>query len=144
MCTATNETPHDCVFKFPQRSMSGRTIPVWLTEPGTVLAKKHVRDKYDPLVDEVDLLNANQNYAVIRHPSGQEATVSTRDFAPTATDVIANNEEPASIKIETGHSPNKVPVAETSEPTTDVTNELQTSLQRRSSRQKRVPDRFGR
>ena len=55
LCTATNETPHDRVFKFLRRSMSGKTVPVWLTEPGTVLVKKHVCDKYDPLVDEVDL-----------------------------------------------------------------------------------------
>ena len=82
--TATNEAPHDRIFKFLKRSMSGRNVPVWLTETGTVLVRKHVRDKYDPHVDEVDSLSANQNYAVIRHPSGREAAVSTTDLAPTA------------------------------------------------------------
>ena len=88
------------------------------------------------------MLSANQNYVVIRHPGGREATVSTRDLAPTATDVVANDEKPASIEIETGRSPNEMSVSETSKPTTDVTNELQTPLQWRSSRQTGVPDRF--
>ena len=90
------------------------------------------------------LICIKQNYAVIRHLIRREATVSTRDLAPTAIDVAAHNEEPTSIEIETGRSPNEVPVAKISEPITDITNELQTPFQRRSSRQKRMPDRFGR
>ena len=40
------------------------------------------RLKYEPLVDEVELLHANPNYAHIRHSDGRESTVSARDLAP--------------------------------------------------------------
>ena len=36
-------------------------------------------------MDEAELINANQNYAVVRYPEGREATVSARDIAPTVT-----------------------------------------------------------
>ena len=47
--------------------------------------RKHVRDKYDPPVDEVDLLHANQNYAVVKYPERSDVTVSAWNVAPTAT-----------------------------------------------------------
>ena len=72
--------------KFPRRSF-GLYVPTWLTEKSdTVFLKRHVRNKYDPPVDEVELVRANPNYAVVRHPDGREATVSTRDLAPTGVD----------------------------------------------------------
>ena len=48
-----------------------------------VCVRKHVQDKYDPVVEETDLLNANPNYAVVRSPKGCVVTVSARDIAPT-------------------------------------------------------------
>ena len=64
LCTATNETPHERFFTFPRRSSSGASIPTWMAEPGAVLLKRHVRPtKADPLVDEVELLQANPHYA---------------------------------------------------------------------------------
>ena len=54
-----------------------------LSTPGRVLLKRHVREsKYDPLVDEVELLDANPEYAHVRFPSGRETTVSLRHLAP--------------------------------------------------------------
>ena len=51
--------------------------------PGPVLLKRNVRSsKYDPLVDEVELLEANPNYAHVRLQNGTETTVSTRHLAP--------------------------------------------------------------
>ena len=44
---------------------------IWMTEPGPVYVCKHVRNKYDPVVEEMDLLNANPNYAVVRSPEGR-------------------------------------------------------------------------
>ena len=83
LCTATNETPHERLFKFSRRSSSGASIPTWMTEPGAVLLKRHVRtSKTDPLVDEVELLQANPHYAFIRYPDGRETTVSTKHLAP--------------------------------------------------------------
>ena len=63
--------------------MFGTNAPIWMTEPGPVYVRKHVRDKYDPVIEEMDLLNANPNYAVVRLPEGREVTVSARDIAPT-------------------------------------------------------------
>ena len=83
LCTATNMTPHERLFSYSRRSTNGLSMPSWLSNPGPVLLKRHVRNsKYEPLVDEVELLEANPNYAHIRHPDGRENTVSLRDLAP--------------------------------------------------------------
>ena len=45
--------------------------------------KKRVRSsKFDPLVEEVTLLEANPNYAHVQLPSGKETTVPLKDLAP--------------------------------------------------------------
>ena len=83
LCTATNETPHERLFRFARRSTSGKAVPTWLTTPGPVFIKRHVRtSKTETLVDEVELLRANSNYAHIRYPDGRETTVSTKHLAP--------------------------------------------------------------
>ena len=98
LCTATNQTPHERFFSFERRSMLGSSLPAWLLTPGTVLLKRprghfasnvllkrYVRSKSDPLVDPVQLLSANHNFAFIRHADGRESSVSTRDLAPCPT-----------------------------------------------------------
>ena len=46
--------------------------------------KKNVRQtKYDPLVEEVMLLESNPQYALIRYKDGRECTVNTRQLAPS-------------------------------------------------------------
>ena len=86
--TATNETPHDRFFSFERRSAAGSALPDWLSNPGKVLRKRHVRQsKYEPLVEEVDLIEANPSYAYIRSADGRETTVSLRDLAPRGGDV---------------------------------------------------------
>ncbi|XP_072894397.1 uncharacterized protein [Hemitrygon akajei] len=65
------------------RSVTGTTLPVWLTSPGPVLLRKHARsNKYSPLVEKVHLLHANPQYAYVVLPDGREDTVSVRDLAP--------------------------------------------------------------
>ena len=61
LCTATNELPMNGFSISPEgRSTSGNSIPTWLTTPGRVLLKCHVRtNKMELLVDEVELLEAN-------------------------------------------------------------------------------------
>ena len=96
LCTATNETPHERMFSHQRRSCSGPSIPSWLTQPGKVYLKRHVkRSKYEPDVDLVDLLEANSHYAHVRLPSGLETTVSTRHLAPTGghSEIPAINDE---------------------------------------------------
>ena len=79
LCTATNSTPHERFFGFERRSSCGGSIPTWLLSPGPVLLKRHVRhSKSDPLVNEVQLLDANPQYAYVQYGDGREATVSIR------------------------------------------------------------------
>ena len=50
--------------------------------------------KHDPLVDIVELIEANQQYAHVRFQNGKETTVSTKHLAPPG----------ASVQIDTGDS----------------------------------------
>lgn len=89
LCTATNATPHERLFNYARRSSVGDTIPSWLCHPGPVLLKRHVRaSKTDALVDEVELLHANPQYAHIRYPNGKEDTVSIRHLAPSGSEEV--------------------------------------------------------
>ena len=83
LCTALNETLHERMFNFQRRSTTGSSIPSWLATPGPVLLKRYVRkSKFDPLVDEVELIEANPNYAHIRFSDGREDTVALKHLAP--------------------------------------------------------------
>ena len=59
LCTATNTTPHEQFLGFERRIMLGRALPSWLVQQGPVLLRRFVRNKNDPLVEEVELLEAN-------------------------------------------------------------------------------------
>ena len=88
LCTATNATPHDRIFSFPRKSTTGPSLPDWLLKPGPVWLKRHPRGrKTDPLVESVDLLHANPEFAFIRYQDGRENTVSLRDLAPAPESV---------------------------------------------------------
>ena len=82
LCTSTNSTPHERFFGFERRSMLGKSLSSWLLQKGPVLSRRFVRNKDEPLVDEVDLLDANPSFAHIRFPDGRESTVTTTDLAP--------------------------------------------------------------
>lgn len=111
LCTATNCTPHERMFNFQRRSTSGHSLPSWLSAPGKVLLKKHVRSsKFDPTVDEVDLLEANSQYAHVRLPSGRETTVSVRDLAPPGDAVsVLSDSEDAPLHLDPGAEPVQTP-----------------------------------
>ena len=83
LCTATNETPHERMFKFPRKSTNGNSVPSWLIHDRKALMKRHVRhSKYEPLVEEVDVLDVNPQTSHIRTSDGREMTVSNRHLAP--------------------------------------------------------------
>lgn len=86
LCTSTNCTPHEKFFQFSRRSTNGVSSPSWLLTPGPVLLRRHVQNKGDPLVDRVDLIEANPHYAYVRFDSGRESTVSVKDLAPCPTE----------------------------------------------------------
>ena len=52
LCTATNETPHERMFQFQRKATFGRAMLAWLLREGSVLLRRHVRSKSDPLCDE--------------------------------------------------------------------------------------------
>ena len=57
-------------------------MPSWLMSPGPVLLHRFVRtNKNAPLVDQVDLQEANLTYVHVRYWDGRESTVSFRDLA---------------------------------------------------------------
>ena len=94
LCTATNQTPHERLFAYNRKSENGTTLPAWLTTPGSVLMKNNVRhSKFDPLVEEVMLLESNPQYALIRHKDGKESTVSIRQLAPSGNSQMSESEE---------------------------------------------------
>jgi hypothetical protein len=92
LCTSTNATPHERLFGFCRRFSNGHSVPTWLINPGPVLLKRHVRhSKYEPLVEEIELLEANSKYSHVRMPDGRETTVATRNLAPMADKINYND-----------------------------------------------------
>ena len=93
-------------------------MPTWLSSPGPVLLKRHVRaNKTDPLVDEVQLLQANPQYAHIRHADGRETTVSIRHLAPHGgTEMLPSQD--AQIDGNSQHGSDDDPIATTPGDTT--------------------------
>jgi len=82
LCTATNATPHERLFNYKRRSSFGASVPTWLSSLGPEFLRRHARSKYEPLVEEVELvLHATPNYARIRLSTGRETTVPLRDIA---------------------------------------------------------------
>lgn len=83
LSTATNSTPHERFFNFQRRSSHGTSLPTWLQSAGPVLLRRYVRtSKNDPIVDQVELKEANPTYARVKYMDGRESTVSIRDLAP--------------------------------------------------------------
>ena len=148
LCTTTNETPHDRFLRFSRRSSSGQSLPQWFTQPGNVLMKRHVRNsKYDPKVDEVELLYSNIDYAHVRLPDGRETTVSTKHLAPAGDTVDSievplngNNVERKTEPTEDNDSTE--PSMEKENGVPKINSESDTDI-RRSSRIKKCPERFG-
>ena len=85
LCTSTNCTPHERMFLFRRRPGIGydKILPTWLINPGPVLLRNFERtNKNDVLVKQVELIEANPNYAIIKDGRGITKTVSTKDLAP--------------------------------------------------------------
>lgn len=59
-----------------------------------MLARNYNRSsKHDPLVEEVELVEANPGYPYIRFQNGLERTVSLRDLAPVLVEDKSPTEE---------------------------------------------------
>ena len=81
LCNATNATPHERLFNYPNSFRV--SVPTWLSSLGPVFLRRHARSsKYEPFVEEVDLVHATPNYAHVRLSNGRETMVPLRDITP--------------------------------------------------------------
>ncbi|XP_045526419.1 uncharacterized protein LOC123715455 [Pieris brassicae] len=118
LCTAINCTPHERMFRHPRRSTNGTSVPSWLTNSGQVLMKKFNRtNKYQPLVEEVELIHSNPDFSYIRFPDGRETTVSNRHLAPLGSEGV-------DLRINNEHTPDYDNVAEPLPETEDQNLEI--------------------
>ena len=145
LCTATNDTPHERFMNFSRRSSTGSSIPSWLAEPGPVYAKRHVRhSKFDPLVEKVDVLQANPHYAHIRYPDGRETTVSTKHLAPYGH--VEHVEAPTSTQVPTAETKAPGPLPQDNSHHADIApqviQEPEPMVLRRSQRERRPVNRL--
>lgn len=142
LCTATNVTPHERLFNYARRSSTGTAIPSWLCEPGPVLLRRHIRtSKTDPLTDEVQLIQANPQYAHIRYQDGREDSVSVRHLAPAgseAGDVPTLQVESTDVSSQDGST---LKFASTPVPHQKLVEEDEVP-RRYPTRFRRPPDRF--
>uniref|UniRef100_A0A5S6QM86 RNA-directed DNA polymerase n=1 Tax=Trichuris muris TaxID=70415 RepID=A0A5S6QM86_TRIMR len=140
LCTATNATPHERMFNHSRRSSAGSSLPTWLLHQGPVFLKKHVRlTKTDPLVDEVELVEANPYYAHVRLPDGRDTVVSTRHLAPAGTSSAQEDErEGDGLALAPGRA-QKEPTESTALPLEDDGEKM---ALRRSTRIRRPPARL--
>ena len=124
------------------------------------MLRRFVRNKDEPLIDEVDLLDANPSFAHIRFPDGRESTVSTTDLAPcpktTAIEPSSDltNDLPATdttAEIENAQKPLEQTDKHDLESTTQLDNErlqndsanISNSGVRRSRRIRKQPEKYG-
>ena len=85
--------PHKRFLVFQRRSTTVRSLPSWITTEFKAFVKRFVRhSKSDPLVDEVEIIHVNPNYAQVRCPSGQKVTASLRNLAPRPQEDTADEE----------------------------------------------------
>ena len=147
-------------FGFERRFMLGKSLSSWLQQKRPVLLRRFVRNKDELLVDEVDLLDANPNFAHIRFPDGRESTVSTTDLALcpriTASEPSSEvtNDLPATgttAEVENAQKPLEQTDKHNLESTTQLGNErlqndsanISNSGVRRSRRIRKQPERYG-
>eukprot|EP00795_Rhopilema_esculentum_P015052 gene15052-6216_t len=143
------------IFSFKRKSTSGQSMPTWLTTPGPVLYQRHIRDsKFDPLVYEVELIDANPRYAHKRFQDGREDTVSLKDLAPQGN---TKSECQYELKTQDAKPETQDAKPETQDAKPECKFELQDLPQlpteneatqnqlqlRRSGRVRRVPSRLG-
>lgn len=53
-----------------RRSYNGCSLPGWLSHPDPVFLRNHVHAKYEPIIQEIELIEANPDYTHIKLPDG--------------------------------------------------------------------------
>ena len=89
-CNKRNATRTFSLRAFHGDKTHGKSLPSWLVSHGaTALLRKYVRNKQDPLVEAVQLLEANPQFSGVLFPDGRETTVSTSDLTSSGQQEIA-------------------------------------------------------
>ena len=104
-----------------------------------MLLRKHVRNKDDPLVEEVELLESNPLYAHIKYPNGKEDTVAIKDLAPSG---VSNHSDATNSDNSHADTPE---VAEnlTFNAPSSTSSTMGNQTLRRSDRIRKAPNRYG-
>lgn len=140
LCTATNATPHELFFRHTRRTVNGESMPTWLLESGPILMRKnHRTSKYDPEVEEVELLEGNPLYSHVRLPDGRETTVSNRQLAPLPLPPLESEESESEDHYEDAEGEAEIPAAPVQETTAENSQLHDNIAPRRSTRAKRAP-----
>ena len=83
LCSTTNVTSHERLFKYTHKSTFRTPIPTW-AKPGSIFIRNHTKSsKYDPPVTPATLLEIKPHDAYVHLPSGVKITVNIRDIAPS-------------------------------------------------------------
>ena len=146
LCTGTNATPHERMFRYNRKATVGTALPSWLINSRRALLKRVSRaSKYDPFVEEVELLDCNPTYARIRRSGGQEDTVSVRHLAPLPSDCALEHNptdvtppQCTSSEMPEDPSPRTVPSESLDPRLTPELIEANESLQKMLEQQQRV------
>ena len=135
-------------------------MPTWLQNQGAVLLRRFVRNKGDPVCDPVELMVVNPTFARVKYPNGRESTVSTSDLAPypqvnpandeieqAATSDVASPLCQQGLRLSTGTSDNVQRETDIEngghQETSSMEDDSQTPTIRRSTRERRPPQRYG-
>ena len=98
LCTATNETPHNRLFRFQRKNTPIYSLPPWLLEQGSALLRKHVKSsKYEDPCEAVQIMHTNPYYARVQTSSGLEKSVPLRDLAPLPQDTACYTPDPSTV-----------------------------------------------
>lgn len=138
LSTGINTTPHERMFSHPRRSSNGSSMPTWLLSPGPVYMKRNIRNsKYDPAIEEVELLQSNPDYSFVRLPDGRETTVSNRSLAPIPEnyDIFLDAEDTVEIPVPNSTTENTQSLNEEPGPSALIED----PQPRRSTRERRPP-----
>ncbi|XP_046962258.1 uncharacterized protein LOC124531777 [Vanessa cardui] len=143
LCTSTNVTPHERMFNHGRRTSNGESFPSWMLNLGPVLMKRNVRaTKYDPIVEEVELLQPNPQYSHVRLSDGRETTISNRQLAPLPENLEDCNENNEMQNSENIQDENPIPNQESIEYNQphELPSTSSSFKERRSTRERRMPN----
>ena len=116
------------------------------------MLRRFVRTKNQPLVDKVELIEANPNFVIVKFLDGRQSTVSVRDLAPSPTREAETSEINSYLDAQpqlTSDAPlnesqsNELRKERSQQPSPSNSQNENCLDLRRSTRTHKPPDRFG-